>query len=140
MANTMMRTGAPPVAICAMSATANMSRAAPWRNSENLSCRRVESSSVMRGRYRETSLRPSGITRERVLTGACVDDIGLRGVIALEQDWQATGLGECVGEEVSEVELGRMAVSLAVDDECLVGDPGLVFGDRRNLKRIVAEQ
>lgn len=54
--NTMMRAAAPPVASCAMSATANMSRADPWRNSENLSCRRVASSNVMRGRYRETSL------------------------------------------------------------------------------------
>lgn len=57
-------------------------------------------------------------------------DIGLREVVAFEQQRQSTRLGERIAEEIAEIQCGRMAAALSVSDERGIGRVGLRLSGR----------
>ena len=58
-------------------------------------------------------------------------DVGLAEVVALEEEWLTGGLGEGVGEAITEIKAGGMA-AFAVIGVALSCKESLFFGDRIN--------
>ncbi len=66
-------------------------------------------------------------------------DVGLAEVFPSEEERLAGGLGEGVGEAITEIKAGGMA-TFAVVGVALTREEGLLFGDRINGNSRVAEK
>ncbi len=66
-------------------------------------------------------------------------DVGLAEVLASEEERLADGLGEGVGETITEIKSGGMA-TFAVVGVALSCEESLLFGDRINRNSRVAEK
>src|SRR5690348_8036239 len=74
------------------------------------------------------ALRSSGPTRVRPASRNC--DVGVRKIVALEQERLAHRLGEGVGETIAEIQLSRVRAAFAEIAIGCAGDIRMFPGDR----------